>query len=176
MRNIYIIFICNLMLFSLPASAAIYKCTNAAGKVEFTDRPCKSGTREESMEKKSTGSPPSNSSGKLPEAEKLKILQESGIKYLDSLKKCKPYVHSFELPLFGKVENKIIGKNKGRCHVILNNEMSGESVCNFSDKTIALLTSEEKYQQIRNGEFSGGSSAAAEGSRMTAECVFSSGL
>ena len=71
------------MLFSLPASAAMYKCTNAAGKIEFTDRPCKSGTREENMKMRSAGSPPSNSSGELPEAENLKILQERGIKYLE---------------------------------------------------------------------------------------------
>ena len=170
MKNIYIIVMCSLVLFSLPASAALYKCTNAEGEIEYKDKPCDSGTQEENIQQKSTGSSRSNPDGALTRAEEFNNYQEGGIKYLDNLKKCNPFTHSFELPFFGKVKNQIVGKNNGRCHVITISGIGGKVICNYSDETIALLTSEQKYQEVRNGEFSG-SSDSPESARMTTECT-----
>lgn len=151
------------MFLSLPASAAIYKCKNETGKIEYKDKPCESGSQEQNIQQKSNGSSNSNTDG-------LKAYQVSATKYLDNLKKCNAFASSYKLPLIGKVKSKIIGKNNGRCHVISYSDLGGEVVCNYSDETIALLTSEKKYQEIRNGEFFG-SPNSPEAARMSAECT-----
>ena len=166
MTKFLIIIVSALLIFSSPAFAALYKCTNEEGKIEYKDKPCSNGNQEQ-LQQKSTGSP--NPAGGVNAGE-MKNFQESSIKYLDNLKKCNPFTHSYELPLFGKGKNIIVGRNSERCHVIMNSDISGKIICNFSDETIALLTSKKKYQEIREGEFSGGSDA--EGARMTAECTF----
>ncbi|PCJ30157.1 MAG: hypothetical protein COA90_10255 [Gammaproteobacteria bacterium] len=163
MKNNYIIVMCGFMFLSLPASAALYKCKNEAGKIEYTDKPCESGSQEQNIQQKPTGSSSSNTDG-------LNAYQVSATKHLDNLKKCNPFTSSYKLPFFGKVKSKIIGKKNGRCHVISYSDFGGEVVCNYSDETIALLTSEKKYQEIRNGKFSG-SSNSPEAARMSAECT-----
>jgi len=151
------------MFLSLPASAAIYKCKNEAGKIGYTDRPCESGSQEQNFQQKSKDNFSYNT-------EELNVYQVNATKYLNNLKKCNSFASSYELPFIGKVKNNIVGKNNGRCHVITYSDLGGEVICNYSDETIALLTSEKKYQEIKIGEFFG-SSNSPEAARMSAECT-----
>lgn len=161
MNKNYIFVICSFMLLSLPASAAIYTCKNSAGKIGYQDRPCESESQEKIIQQKSKGR---SSTGKL-DASQVKT-----IKFLDNLKKCNSFATSYKLPFFGKIKNEIIGKNSGLCHVITHTDLGGKVVCNYSDETIALLTSEKKYQEIKTGKFSR-TSYSLEAARMSAECT-----
>ncbi len=166
MEKLFIIVVSYLLLFSPPAFATLYKCTNEDGKIEYKDKPCSGGNQEQIQQKSTGGASPSGEPG----AGEISNYQEKSMAFLDNLKQCKPINLSYEMPFFGKIKNQIVGKNNGRCHVITYSDIGGEVICNYSDETIAMLTSEEKYQEIRSGEFSG-SSDSPEAARMTAECI-----
>ena len=94
--------------------------------------------------------------------------QSDSVAFLDSLKSCGPGIFHISYPGFGTSKNTIIGKNGDRCQVRI--EHSNISLtCNYSDTTIALLTSEAKYEDARNGVLSG-STASEESQRVTEEC------
>lgn len=176
MKCIFLFAIYNLALISLPAYSAIYKCRNEAGKVVFTDRPCESGRQIKNSESKAINSASATSNEVLVKDGKVEGIQASYIKYLDNLKVCKPYAFSDKNPILGKVENKIIGKNNGGCQVVMSSDISGELVCNYSNETISLMTSDGEYQKIKNeGIYSQSDSDTdiAIANRMSEECVTS---
>ncbi len=93
---------------------------------------------------------------------------EGTIRYYDNLKKCSPYTFSFE-SLFGKSQNKIVGRKNDRC-LVLHIIETYTTTCNYSNETIALLTSAEKYEEARGNTFSASSNSALA-QRVAAECV-----
>lgn len=165
----YIMAACSLILLSLPASAEVYKCKNETGGIEYKDRPCDSQTQKEvSLGKpKNATKPKSDNTPKV--SKQSGNAQKMYIEYLDNLKICRPY--TVTLDSFGELTYTIIGKNEGRCHITMQGDLiNGEVTCNFSDKTIALFTSDEKYQDIRNGVSP--STGNQEAERMSAECEY----
>ena len=170
MKKIYIAIICGLMPLSLPASAAIYKCTNSAGKVEFRDKPCASGTQQKNIKVKSPNTSFSHSGSSQMTTNDEELIKK-GIEYMDHLKACSPYTRVFELAIFGTVKQEIIGKSNGRCHVVSTHfDYGTQEVCHYTDKTIALMTSKKKYSEVRSGQFTGSSDSLVS-ARMTAECI-----
>lgn len=88
--------------------------------------------------------------------------------YLDSLGACKQGDFHLSYPGFGTVHNTILGKDGDRCKV-RSEIRQVKMTCNFSAETIALLTSEAKYQEARTGILSG-STSSEESKRMESEC------
>lgn len=90
------------------------------------------------------------------------------IGYLDSLKTCEPGEFRFSYPGFGTYDNTIVGRDGDRCQVRIEHPQI-RMTCNYSDTMIALLTSEEKYQDARNGVLRG-STDSEESKLMSEEC------
>ena len=159
-------------MLAIPASADVYKCKDDDGKINFTDVPCKGDIEDVSETNKGseanlthTRNTPVQRNGDMAQA------KVDYTTYLNKLKACEPYVFTYKDPLFGVLTSKIVGKDSGRCQVISHNDLSGEFICNYSDKTISILTSEEQYKKIEKGNISAPQSPELS-SRMTAECVF----
>jgi hypothetical protein len=94
------------------------------------------------------------------------------VEYLDRLKDCTPGEFNFS-NLMGQIKSTIVGQEGDRCRV--TTESGGyEVVCDYSDETIALLTSEQKYEDARNGVMQG-SSDSEESRRMSQECSVNPG-
>jgi hypothetical protein len=90
------------------------------------------------------------------------------VEYLDSLKSCTPGEFSFSNLGMGEIKSTIVGQEGDHCRV--TTESGGyQVVCDYSDETIALLTSEQKYEDARNRVMQG-SSNSEESRRMTEEC------
>ena len=69
----------------------------------------------------------------------------------------------------GNFRSSIVGRNGNYCQVIT--EHSGyRVVCDYSDATIALLTTEQKYEDARNGILQG-STGSEESKRASEECA-----
>lgn len=90
------------------------------------------------------------------------------IDYLESLELCMQGDFHLSYPGLGSVHNTILGRDGDRCHVRTQSS-EVQLTCYFSAETIALLTSEVKYEEVRSGIFSG-STSAEESKRMEAEC------
>lgn len=90
------------------------------------------------------------------------------VDYLDSLVACKPGEFRLNYPGLGSVQNTIMGSEGDRCRV-RSQTSQVQMMCNFSVETIALLTSEVKYEEARTGVLSG-STSSDESKRMELEC------
>ena len=91
------------------------------------------------------------------------------VHYLDSLKSCEPGEFHFTNTGMGEFRSSIVGRNGDRCRVFT--EYAGHRVaCSYSDTTIALLTTEQKYDEARNGVLQG-STDSEESKRLTEECA-----
>lgn len=90
------------------------------------------------------------------------------IAYLNSLTACDPGDFRFSYPGFGTFHNTIVGPDGDRCRVRTQHSQV-QLTCDFSAKTIALLTSEAKYEQARTGIVSG-STDSEESRRLSEEC------
>lgn len=90
------------------------------------------------------------------------------IGYLDSLKTCSPGEFRFSYPGFGTYDNKIVGPDDDHCQVEIEHPQI-RMTCNYSDTMIALLTSEQKYEDARNGVLRG-STDSEESKLMGEEC------
>jgi len=93
---------------------------------------------------------------------------ERAITYYNKLKTCTP--HTFSYGPAGK--NIIKGMQREKCMVdyVMSNNMLMR--CAYSAETITLLTSEQKYQELRTGRMSG-SSSSPESKAMSRECTTS---
>ena len=103
--------------------------------------------------------------------EVAKAVNVSGdpVHYLDSLKACEPGEFVFTNTEMGKFQSSIVGRNGKHCQVITVH--SGHRIiCNYSDATIALLTTEQKYNDARNGILQG-STGSLESKRANEECA-----
>ena len=90
------------------------------------------------------------------------------VAYLDALKACTPGEHHFSLPGLGKFDYAIQGPGDSGCQVmIVANGVAMQ--CEFSAKMVALLTTEEKYEDARNGVLQG-STDSAESELLAQEC------
>lgn len=90
------------------------------------------------------------------------------VAYLDSLKSCSPGAFHLSYPGFGNYDNTIVGKDGDRCQVRIEHPQI-TLMCNYSEATVALLTSEAKYEEARNGVLSG-STDSPESQRAAEEC------
>jgi len=90
------------------------------------------------------------------------------IDYLESLESCMQGDFHLSYPGLDSVRNTILGRDGDRCNV-RSQSSEVQLKCYFSVETIALLTSEVKYEEVRSGIFSG-STSAEESKRMEAEC------
>lgn len=88
------------------------------------------------------------------------------VAYLDSLKACIPGAHHLAYPGLGTYTNTITGRVGDRCQVRIKHPQFTLS-CNYSDAMIALLTSDAKYQEARDGILSG--STDSEESKLASE-------
>ena len=88
--------------------------------------------------------------------------------YLDSLKTCEPGEFRFSYPGFGTYDNTIVGRSGDRCQVRIEHPQI-RMTCNYTQAMIALLTSEEKYEDARNGVLRG-STDSEESKLMSEEC------
>ena len=91
------------------------------------------------------------------------------VAYLDSLMTCSPGAFHLSYPGLGTYDNTIIGRNGDRCQVRVEHPQI-TLLCNYSEETIALLTSEAKYEEARNGVLSG-STDSPESQRAAEECA-----
>ena len=91
------------------------------------------------------------------------------VAYLDGLKTCTPGAFHLTYPGLGTFDNTIVGRNGDRCQVRVEHPQI-TLLCNYSDATIALLTSEAKYEEARNGVLSG-STDSPESQRAAEECT-----
>ena len=90
------------------------------------------------------------------------------VAYLDALKACAPGEFHFSYAGLGEFRNTVVGKEGERCRVtIVHSNMS--LACSFSDETIALLTSAQKYDNAKEGVLEG-STDSEESARMNKEC------
>ena len=82
---------------------------------------------------------------------------QQAIMYYDNLKTCTPYTYSYANPFAKNAmsQNMIKGKSGNNCIVtyILPNNMKME--CAFSPAAINSMTSEQKYNEARQGIMSG---------------------
>jgi hypothetical protein len=90
------------------------------------------------------------------------------IEYLNNLKLCQPGDFRFSYPGFGTYHSIILGREGDRCGVRTEHSKI-QVTCNFSAETIALLTSEAKYEEARTGLIAG-STDSEESRRMADEC------
>jgi len=90
------------------------------------------------------------------------------IEYLKNLTVCAPGNFRFSYPGFGTYHNTILGPEGDRCRVRIEHPQI-QLTCDFSAETIALLTSEAKYEEARTGIVSG-STDSEESRRMAEEC------
>ena len=91
------------------------------------------------------------------------------VTFLDSLKTCSPGAFHLSYPGFGTYDNTIIGKTGDRCQVRIEHPQI-TLMCNYTEATIALLTSNAKYEEARNGVLSG-STDSEESRRAAEECA-----
>ena len=70
---------------------------------------------------------------------------------------------------FGTYDNTIVGPSGARCQVEIEHPQIRMS-CNYSEAMIALLTSEQKYEDARNGVLRG-STDSEESKLMSEECT-----
>lgn len=90
------------------------------------------------------------------------------VAYLDALKACAPGEFQFSYSGLGEFRNTVVGKEGERCRVtIVHSNM--HMVCSFSDETVALLTSAQKYEETRKGVLAG-STDSEESARVNKEC------
>ena len=90
------------------------------------------------------------------------------VAYLDALKSCTPGQFQFSAPGLGQSRNTVLGRVGDRCQVkIVHSRISVD--CAFSDETIALLTSPQKYDDARTGTLAG-STDSEESDRVSREC------
>jgi hypothetical protein len=94
--------------------------------------------------------------------------QSDSVAFLDSLRSCEPGIFHISYPGFGTSKNSIVGKNGDRCQVSVEHSQIN-LICNYSDATIALLTTEAKYEDARKGVLSG-STSSEESQRVAEEC------
>lgn len=104
-----------------------------------------------------------------------KFFQDS-IKHMDNLKKCNPSTFSYEAPFFGKSKITIVGRNNGRCQVTSETDIY-DTTCNYSDESIAVMTSKQAYQDMEEGKISMSYNSAdpddvANSARLKEECDF----
>ena len=151
MKRALALIISCLSLLSTLAYAEMYKCQDENGRTEFKDKPCIN-EKQEVLNIKST--PVSSSKSSTLVAMGTKAFSDETIRYYNNLKTCSPYTFSFE-SFVGNGQNEIVGRKNDRCHVIVT---TGDYTfnCNFSNKTIASLTSAQKYQEARENIFSTG--------------------
>lgn len=97
-------------------------------------------------------------------AQDLAAFFDGSIRFLEHLKTCAPFSFKYEHPLIGgQAEHRIAGKENGACHVIYvvpigeTNQVITRD-CHLSDSTIALMTTEEKFKELRDWETSGSTS------------------
>ncbi|MDX1384631.1 MAG: hypothetical protein R3190_13345 [Thermoanaerobaculia bacterium] len=90
------------------------------------------------------------------------------VAYYDALKSCVAGEFPLQAPGFGSVTNTIEGRIEDRCRVRTRYDRFSLT-CNYSDETVALLTSEQKYEEARNGIFRG-STDSEESRRVGEEC------
>lgn len=95
--------------------------------------------------------------------------QNESVTFLDSLKTCSPGAFHLSYPGFGTYDNTIIGKTGDRCQVRIEHPQI-TLMCNYTEATIALLTSNAKYEEARNGVLSG-STDSEESRRAAEECA-----
>jgi hypothetical protein len=93
------------------------------------------------------------------------------LKYMDNLKTCTPsnfsYPHPFVQGFTG--QNIIKGRKADNCLVTLVMPGNKKLNCEFTPETIKLLTSEAKYQEVREHRMSGSTSDPIS-KKMTEEC------
>ena len=92
-----------------------------------------------------------------------------GVAFLDSLKTCTPGTFDISAGGLGTAKNTVIGTDAGRCRVRIEHPQV-TVLCNYTDETIALLTSAAKYEDARNGVLQG-STSSQESQRVSEECV-----
>ena len=93
------------------------------------------------------------------------------VAYLDALAECRTGTFPTVMPGVGSIDNIIDGRDAGRC--LVRTAMLGrEIVCRYSNETIALLTSPDKYEDARNGVIRG-STGSEESRRVGEECTTS---
>lgn len=95
-------------------------------------------------------------------------LPNSGVAFLDNLRSCSAGVFHISYPGFGSSKNTIIGWQGNHCQVRIEHRQVALT-CNYSEATIALLTTEAKYENARKGVLSG-STDSEESQRVAAEC------
>ena len=90
------------------------------------------------------------------------------VAYLDSLKACAPGEFSFTYPGRGEYRDIILGKEGPNCQVRIVH--SGSSIdCSFTEETVSLLTSAQKYANARKGVLQA-STDPEESARINKEC------
>ena len=90
------------------------------------------------------------------------------VAYLDALKTCTTGEFHFSYAGLGDFRNTILGREDGRCQVkIVHSNMN--LACSFSDETITLLTSAQKYENAKKGVLEG-STDSEESARLNREC------
>ena len=91
------------------------------------------------------------------------------VEYLQSLEQCAPGEFVIRVGGMGDVRSVIEGPNGDRCRVVT--EVSDSRlVCDYSQETISLLTSAEKYEDARSGILQG-STDSPESKRASEECA-----
>jgi len=90
------------------------------------------------------------------------------VAYLDALKNCTPGEFQFSAAGLGESRNTILGRVSDRCQVRIVHSLVSLD-CAFSDETIALLTSPQKYDDARTGTLEG-STDSEESDRVSREC------
>jgi hypothetical protein len=90
-------------------------------------------------------------------AQDLAAFFDGSIKFLEHLKTCTPFTFTYEHPFVpgAMAEHSIKGKEGNGCHVVYvvptgqKNEVITRD-CHLSDSTIALMTTEEKFKELRD--------------------------
>ncbi len=90
------------------------------------------------------------------------------IAYMEALKTCTPGDYPAILPGFGEIQNTIEGRTGATCRV-RTGRPGTILTCDYSEETIALLTSAQKVEDARNGVFRG-STDSEESRRVNEEC------
>jgi hypothetical protein len=108
-------------------------------------------------------------------AQDLEAFFNGSIKFLEHLKTCTPFSFTYEHPLIGdQAEHRIAGKENGACHVVYviptgERDRVITRDCHLSDSTIALMTTDEKFKQLRDW-ITAGSTSDPVNTAMDREC------
>jgi len=153
----------NVRVASLDEHALVLE--DLAGRGQFTFRLLDDGI----LVMESGGQPPMAFSKGGPATTTPDSAGANLIAYMEALKTCTPGDYPAVLPGFGEIQNTIEGRNGQNCRVRTGRPAT-MLTCDYSQETIALLTSAQKFEEARNGVFQG-STDSEESERVSEECT-----